>query len=73
VLIFAWLVPDAIAAEPVRVLAAFTLKPALDEIAEGYREGGGEVVLVYGPSPGLASRKRGAGRHLLLRGPDVDG
>jgi molybdate transport system substrate-binding protein len=40
----------------VRVLAAFTLKPALDEIAEGYRKTGGEVVLVYGPSPGLAQQ-----------------
>jgi len=46
----------ALTAEPVRVLAAFTLKPALDEIAEGYRKGGGEVVLVYGPSPGLAQQ-----------------
>src|SRR5580658_5366971 len=46
----------ACAAEPVRVLAAFTLKPALDEIAEGYRKGGGDVVLVYGPSPGLAQQ-----------------
>jgi molybdate transport system substrate-binding protein len=44
------------AAEPVRVLAAFTLKPALDEIAEGYRKGGAEVVLVYGPSPGFAQQ-----------------
>jgi molybdate transport system substrate-binding protein len=44
------------AAEPVRVLAAFTLKPALDEIAEGYRKTGGEVTLVYGPSPGLAQQ-----------------
>jgi molybdate transport system substrate-binding protein len=43
-------------AEQVRVLAAFTLKPALDEIAEGYRKGGGEMVLVYGPSPGLAQQ-----------------
>jgi molybdate transport system substrate-binding protein len=47
---------SAQAAEPVRVLAAFTLKPALDEIAEGYRKGGGEVTLVYGPSPGLAQQ-----------------
>jgi molybdate transport system substrate-binding protein len=46
----------ALAAEPVRVLAAFTLKPALDEIAEGYRKTGGEVTLVYGPSPGLAQQ-----------------
>jgi len=44
------------AAEPVRVLAAFTLKPALDEIADGYRKAGGEVVPVYGPSPGLAQQ-----------------
>jgi molybdate transport system substrate-binding protein len=49
-------VRPALAAEPVRVLAAFTLKPALDEIAEGYRKGGGELVLVYGPSPGLAQQ-----------------
>jgi molybdate transport system substrate-binding protein len=45
-----------VAAEPVRVLAAFTLKPALDEIAESYRKTGGEVTLVYGPSPGLAQQ-----------------
>jgi molybdate transport system substrate-binding protein len=44
------------AAEPVRVLAAFTLKPALDEIAESYRKTGGAVTLVYGPSPGLAQQ-----------------
>jgi molybdate transport system substrate-binding protein len=44
------------AAEPVRVLAAFTLKPALDEIADLYRKAGGEVVLVYGSSPGLAQQ-----------------
>jgi len=43
-------------AEPVRVLAAFTLKPALDEIAETYRKIGGEVVLIYGSSPGLAQQ-----------------
>ena len=53
-LLFFLVATPAVAAEPVRVLAAFTLKPALDEIAEGYRKGGGEVVLVYGPSPGLA-------------------
>lgn len=45
---------QALAAEPVRVLAAFTLKPALDEIAADYRKTGGDVALVYGPSPGLA-------------------
>jgi len=44
------------AAEPVRVLAAFTLKPALDAIAERYRQAGGEIVLVYGPSPSLAQQ-----------------
>jgi molybdate transport system substrate-binding protein len=44
------------AAEAVRVLAAFTLKPALDEIADSYRKDGGEVVLVYGPSPSLAQQ-----------------
>jgi molybdate transport system substrate-binding protein len=44
------------AAEPVRVLAAFTLKPALDEIADSYRKTGGDVALVYGPSPGLAQQ-----------------
>ena len=46
----------AAAAEPVRVLAAFTLKPALDEIAAGYRKTGGDVTPVYGPSPGLAQQ-----------------
>ena len=44
------------AAEPVRMLAAFTLKPALDEIAADYRKTGGAVTLVYGPSPGLAQQ-----------------
>lgn len=44
------------AAEPVRVLAAFTLKPALDAIAQAYRATGGAVMPVYGPSPGLAKQ-----------------
>lgn len=45
------------AAEEVRVLAAFTLKPALDALVQEYRRGGGDpVVLVYGPSPGLAKQ-----------------
>jgi molybdate transport system substrate-binding protein len=47
---------SARAAEPVRVLAAFTLKPALDQIAAEYRKSGGAVTLVYGPSPGLAQQ-----------------
>ena len=42
------------AADPARVLAAVTLKPALDAIAEKYN--GGEVLLVYGPSPTLAKQ-----------------
>jgi len=42
------------AAEPVRVLAAVTLNPALDAVAEGYR--GGEVLFVYGPSSKLAKQ-----------------
>src|SRR5579863_2209586 len=46
----------AISAEPLRVLAAFTLKPALDQIAADYRKTGGNVTLVYGPSPGLAQQ-----------------
>jgi molybdate transport system substrate-binding protein len=45
-----------LAAEPVRVLAAFTLKPALDQIAADYQKTGGTVTLVYGPSPGLAQQ-----------------
>ncbi len=44
------------AAEPVRVLAAFTLKPVLDAIAQDYGAKGGQVALVYGPSPGLAQQ-----------------
>lgn len=44
------------AAGPVRVLAAFTLKPALDDIATSYKSTGGEVTLVYGSSPGLAQQ-----------------
>ena len=39
-----------------RVLAAFTLKPALDEIVRAYGAQGGAVTLVYGPSPGLAQQ-----------------
>jgi ABC-type molybdate transport system substrate-binding protein len=41
-------------AQPVRILAAFTLKPALDQIIAGHR--GGEVQPVYGPSPTLAKK-----------------
>jgi molybdate transport system substrate-binding protein len=45
------------AAEPVRVFAAVTLKPVLDMIAEEYRRSsGGDVLLVYGPSPALAKQ-----------------
>jgi len=45
------------AAEPVRVFAAITLKPVLDMIAEEYRRtSGGDVLLVYGPSPALAKQ-----------------
>jgi molybdate transport system substrate-binding protein len=42
------------AADPFRVLAAVTLKPALDAIVQKYS--GGEVVVVYGPSPTLAKQ-----------------
>jgi molybdate transport system substrate-binding protein len=57
VLILLWIFSSpALAAEPVHVLAAFTLKPALDEIAEDYQKTGGAVMLVYGPSPGLAQQ-----------------
>jgi len=42
------------AAEPVRVLAAVTLKPALDAVADKY--GRDEVLLIYGPSPTLAKQ-----------------
>jgi molybdate transport system substrate-binding protein len=45
-----------VTAEPVRILAAFTLKPALDEIARDYQKSDGMVTLVYGPSPGLAQQ-----------------
>jgi molybdate transport system substrate-binding protein len=55
-LLLIFIATRALAAEPVQVLAAFTLKPALDEIAEAYRKGGGEVTLAYGPSPGLAQQ-----------------
>ncbi|HEU0217368.1 MAG TPA: molybdate ABC transporter substrate-binding protein [Stellaceae bacterium] len=44
------------AAEPLHVLAAFTLKPVLDAIAQDYGAKGGEVTLVYRPSPGLAQQ-----------------
>jgi molybdate transport system substrate-binding protein len=57
VLILLWVfATPGFAAEPVHVLAAFTLKPALDEIAEDYQKMGGAVMLVYGPSPGLAQQ-----------------
>jgi molybdate transport system substrate-binding protein len=56
VLLLLFVAAPALAAEPVRVLAAFTLKPALDDIAEGYGKTGGAVTLVYGPSPGLAQQ-----------------
>ena len=46
----------AVSAEPLRVLAAFTLKPALDQIAADYRKTAGNITLVYGPSPGLAQQ-----------------
>ncbi len=55
-LLFLVLTAPALAADPVRVLAAFTLKPALDEIVDNYRKTGGSVTLVYGPSPGLAQQ-----------------
>jgi molybdate transport system substrate-binding protein len=53
-LFFAVVVASPRAADPVRVLAAVTLKPALDAIAAKY--GDGKVVLVYGPSPMLAKQ-----------------
>ena len=57
VLILLWVFSShGLAAEPVRVLAAFTLKPALDAIAADYQKAGGTVTLVYGPSPGLAQQ-----------------
>jgi molybdate transport system substrate-binding protein len=55
------LTTPALAAEPVRVLAAFTLKPALDEIAHAYSGSGGAVTLVYGSSPGLAQQIENGG------------
>jgi molybdate transport system substrate-binding protein len=42
------------AAEPVRVLAAVTLKPVLEAIAKDFH--GGSLSLVYGPSPTLAKQ-----------------
>lgn len=38
------------------MLAAFTLKPALDAIAADYQKTGGTVTPIYGPSPGLAQQ-----------------
>src|SRR5262249_42604292 len=59
-------------AEPARVLAAFTLKPALDAIADDYRKAGGEVVLVYGPSPALAKQiENGASGDLFFSADPV--
>jgi molybdate transport system substrate-binding protein len=41
-------------AQPVRILAAFTLEPALDEIVKDFN--GGPVSVVYGASPTLAKQ-----------------
>ncbi len=46
----------AAAAKPVVVLAAFPVKPALDQIVAAYRQGGGAVMPVYGASPVLAQQ-----------------
>jgi len=54
VLFFAVVAAPPSAADLVRVLAAVTLKPALDAIAAKY--GANKVVLVYGPSPMLAKQ-----------------
>jgi ABC-type molybdate transport system substrate-binding protein len=54
VALFLAVVASPCAADPVRVLAAVTLKPALDAIAVKY--GDGKVVLMYGPSPMLAKQ-----------------
>jgi molybdate transport system substrate-binding protein len=53
-LFFAGVAASPRAADPVRVLAAVTLKPALDAVAAKY--GDGKVVPVYGPSPMLAKQ-----------------
>jgi molybdate transport system substrate-binding protein len=42
------------AAEPLRVLAAVTLKPALEAIAKDFH--GGSLSLIYGSSPTLAKQ-----------------
>ncbi|HYB40347.1 MAG TPA: molybdate ABC transporter substrate-binding protein [Candidatus Methylomirabilis sp.] len=48
-------VARAAGGEPLRVLAAVTLKPALDEVCREYERGGrGDVKVVYGPTPTLA-------------------
>lgn len=43
-------------AAELRVFAAFTLKPALDAVAQEYRKSGSGATLVYGPTPGLAKQ-----------------
>jgi molybdate transport system substrate-binding protein len=65
------LLVSAGAAEPVRVFAAFTLKPALDAVAENYRTGGGQVIFVYGPSPSLAQQVENGARGDLFFSADT--
>jgi molybdate transport system substrate-binding protein len=65
------LVVSVRAAEPVRVFAAFTLKPALEAVAENYRTGGGQVIFVYGPSPSLAQQVENGARGDLFFSADT--
>jgi len=57
----------------VLIFAAATLKPALDAIVSAYRaKGGGEVTVVYGPTPALAKQiENGAPADVFLSADPV--
>jgi molybdate transport system substrate-binding protein len=56
--VLVWLLISASAhAEPVRIMAAFTFKSALDEVIRTYEAAsGGDVLAIYGPTPALAKQ-----------------
>lgn len=51
------LISSGAQADPVRVMAAFTLKNALDDVIQAYKtDGGGDVMPMYGMTPMLAKQ-----------------
>jgi molybdate transport system substrate-binding protein len=62
----------AAAAEELLVFAAATLKPALDEVADQYRRGGGAIKISYAPSPALVKQLENAAPADLFISADSD-